>query len=226
MSVKRIIVVGISVIALAGFITLGISDAVKRNDQLKFQEVELKSKSIEIQQLNTKYDKLNDDLKKAQEDKNASQEEIDKLKKQEAEYEKEKQRLQAELQAKIENKNKLASASTQVVNAATNTQTASAASYSGGSLESIVKNAAIKNGLDPNWFWNLAKCESTWNPNAVNTSYYENGHPSGLFQHISGYWPERAAKHGYAGASVFNAEANANVTAAMWKSGSHLWECQ
>lgn len=69
-------------------------------------------------------------------------------------------------------------------------------------------------------------CESTMNPNAVNTSYYENGNPSGLYQHISGYWPARAAKYGYAGASVFNAEANANVTMAMWRDGQKgLWEC-
>lgn len=224
MSVKRIIVVGVAVIALAGFITLGIADAVKRNDQLEFQKVELKSKTIEIQQLNNKYKKLDEDLKKAQEDKSTSEEEINKLKEQEQQYLKEKQELEAQLQAKIENKNKLAAASTRVVNAATNTQSASASS--GGSLKAIVTNAAIKNGLDPEWFWNLAKCESTWNPNAVNYGYYENGYPSGLFQHISGYWPARAAAHGYAGASVFDAEANANVTASMWRTGSHLWECK
>lgn len=96
----------------------------------------------------------------------------------------------------------------------------------GGNIEQIVREAARKYGINEEHFVNIARCESTFNPNAVNTSYYENGHPSGLFQHISGYWPARAAKYGYAGASVFDAVANANVTAGMFRDGaSNLWEC-
>ena len=73
----------------------------------------------------------------------------------------------------------------------------------------------------------IAKCESNFNANAVNLNYYENGHPSGLFQHLSGYWPARAAKYGHAGASVFDATANAEVTAQMFRDGlSYLWECK
>jgi soluble lytic murein transglycosylase-like protein len=93
-------------------------------------------------------------------------------------------------------------------------------------IEQIIRDAAVKHGLDPNWFVNLARCESGLNPNAINYGYYENGNPSGLFQHISGYWAGRASAHGYPGASVFDPVANANVTASMWKTGSHLWECQ
>lgn len=96
-----------------------------------------------------------------------------------------------------------------------------------GDVELIVRQAARKHGIDEDYFVRIAMCESTMNPNAVNHSYYENGNPSGLFQHISGYWPARAAKYGYAGASVFNAEANANVTAGMWRDGqSNLWQCK
>lgn len=63
------------------------------------------------------------------------------------------------------------------------------------------------------------------NPSAVNYGYNENGYPSGLFQHISGYYPERAAKYGYS-TDVLNAYSNANVTAAMFAEGlSYLWEC-
>lgn len=90
----------------------------------------------------------------------------------------------------------------------------------------IVHNAAIRHGLDPTRFQRFIGCESGWNPNSVNYNYYDNGHPSGLAQHITGYWPARAAQYGYPGASVFNAEANANVTAAMLAAGQgHLWEC-
>ena len=96
-----------------------------------------------------------------------------------------------------------------------------------GSVEDIVRQAARKYGLDENNFVRIAKCESSLNPNVVNYSYFENGNPSGLFQHLSGYWPARATQYGYAGASVFDATANANVTAAMWAEGqSYLWECK
>lgn len=98
---------------------------------------------------------------------------------------------------------------------------------SNNSIEEIVRQAARKYGIDENYFVHIAQCESTLNPNAVNYSYNENGHPSGLFQHLSGYWPARAAKYGYAGASVFDAVANANVTAGMFRDGaSNLWECK
>jgi soluble lytic murein transglycosylase-like protein len=96
-----------------------------------------------------------------------------------------------------------------------------------GDVEQIVREAARKYGIDENHFVAIAKCESTMNPNAVNYGYSENGNPSGLFQHLSGYWPARAAKYGYAGASVFDATANANVTAGMFRDGaSNLWECK
>lgn len=94
-------------------------------------------------------------------------------------------------------------------------------------IEQIVRQAARKFGIDENYFVNIAMCESTMNPLAINYNYYENGHPSGLFQHISGYWAARAAKYGYAGSSVFDPVANANVTAQMFKDGaSNLWECK
>lgn len=93
-------------------------------------------------------------------------------------------------------------------------------------VESIVRNAARKYGLDENHFVNLALCESSLNPKSINYNYYENGHPSGLFQHVSGYYPERAKKYGYS-TDVLDPYSNANVTAAMWKDGlSYLWECK
>ena len=74
----------------------------------------------------------------------------------------------------------------------------------------------------------LARCESTFNPDSVNYTYSEiAGHyPSGLYQHLTNYWPARAAKYGHAGASVFDPVANANVTAGMIRDGGRgLWEC-
>lgn len=95
------------------------------------------------------------------------------------------------------------------------------------SVSSIIVAAANRHGIDPARALRVAQCESNLNPQSVNYNYNENGYPSGLFQHLSGYWPARAAKHGYPGASVFDPVANANVTMAMWAKGSAgLWECQ
>lgn len=95
-----------------------------------------------------------------------------------------------------------------------------------GSIEDIVRQAARKYGINEDYFVRVARCESTLNPNAVNHNYYENGNPSGLFQHLSGYYPARAAKYGYS-QDVFDAYSNANVTAAMFADGqSGLWECR
>jgi hypothetical protein len=93
------------------------------------------------------------------------------------------------------------------------------------SVEDIVREAARTHGVDENYLVQIAQCESTMNPSSVNYNYFENGHPSGLFQHISGYYPARAEKYGYS-TDVFDAYSNANVTAAMFADGlSNLWEC-
>lgn len=72
----------------------------------------------------------------------------------------------------------------------------------------------------------MAMCESTLDANNVNYGYYENGNPSGLFQHLSGYYPARALKYGYS-TDVFDPYSNANVTAAMIADGqANQWECK
>lgn len=93
-------------------------------------------------------------------------------------------------------------------------------------VEQIVRDAANKYGLSGDRLIAMARCESTLTPSSVNYNYYENGHPSGLFQHISGYYPARALKYGYS-TDVFDPYSNANVTAAMIADGlSHLWACK
>lgn len=96
-----------------------------------------------------------------------------------------------------------------------------------GSIQDIIIAAANKYGIDPSKALRIAQCESHFNPNSVNLGYNENGNPSGLYQHLSGYWAARATKYGYAGASVFDPIANANVTMAMWADvGSSQWACK
>ena len=96
-----------------------------------------------------------------------------------------------------------------------------------GNIEQIVRTAAIKYGVNPDYLVRIAKCESTLNPNAVAPNVIAGTHPSGLFQHVPTYWAKRASMYGWHGASIFNAKAQAEVTAQMFKAGNgNLWECR
>ncbi len=93
-------------------------------------------------------------------------------------------------------------------------------------VEQIIRDAAARHGVSGDQLVRIAKCESNLNSSAVNRGYNENGFPSGLFQHLSGYYPARAAKYGYKN-DVFDAYSNAGVTAAMFADGqSYQWQCR
>jgi hypothetical protein len=49
---------------------------------------------------------------------------------------------------------------------------------------------------------------------------------AGVFQQHLGYWPARAARFGFAGASPYDANANIAVSIAMMRTmGYGHWEC-
>lgn len=104
---------------------------------------------------------------------------------------------------------------------------AQAAAASAGSIEAIIQQAAVAHGVNPGYMLSVAQCESSLNPTAVNESYFAGGgNPSGLFQYIPSTWAAFSAQAGYGGASVFNAEANANTTAWAFSQGlSSHWAC-
>lgn len=154
----------------------------------------------------------------------ASQEKIEQQKK---ELESEIERLRQEVSAK--KAKTLADAQKAAQSVATKVvPQAKAASVPAGSVQEIIVKWANYYGVDPNMLLRIAKCESGFNPNAINRNYSVNGtHPSGLFQHVAVYWPARAAKYGVPGASVFDADANARVTAGMFRDGqASAWECK
>lgn len=67
-------------------------------------------------------------------------------------------------------------------------------------------------------------CESKGDPNAKN----RRSSASGLFQHLTRYWPKRAAEAGFRGASVFDPVANTAASAMLVYEGggwSH-WTCR
>ena len=55
----------------------------------------------------------------------------------------------------------------------------------------------------------VSYCESRWDPGATNPS----SGAAGLFQHLPRFWSDRAASAGWAGASSYDAHANAAVSA-------------
>lgn len=57
--------------------------------------------------------------------------------------------------------------------------------------------------------------ESGGNPNAKNPR----SSASGLFQHLARYWPDRSAAAGWAGASIWDPEANIAVAAWLQRTG-------
>lgn len=103
---------------------------------------------------------------------------------------------------------------------------------SGGSIESIVRHAAAKYGVDEAYFLNIAICESRLKPEAVNpepviVNGVNYGHAKGVFQFIDDTWRRMSTQAGYAGASVFDVEANINVAAWAFAHGhSGEWACK
>lgn len=92
--------------------------------------------------------------------------------------------------------------------------------------ESQVRNLVAKyfRPADVNKAVRIAWCESTFNPNSVNPT----SGASGLFQHLPEFWAERSAAAGFAGADIFDPDAN--VAVAAWlvyeaPGGWSHWTC-
>jgi uncharacterized protein YabE (DUF348 family) len=89
-------------------------------------------------------------------------------------------------------------------------------------IESIIREAAARQGADAEQLLRVAWCESRFNPGAYNASG-----ASGLFQFMPRTWAANSVRAGYAGASVFDPVASANVAAWMFAHGSaNLWTCR
>ena len=77
---------------------------------------------------------------------------------------------------------------------------------------------------DIEWALGIIACESRGDPNARN----RRSSARGLFQHLGKYWDERSHKAGWAGASIFDPEANIAVAAWLFYSqgGKKHWTCR
>ncbi|PYN10307.1 MAG: transglycosylase, partial [Candidatus Rokuibacteriota bacterium] len=84
-------------------------------------------------------------------------------------------------------------------------------------------SAAAAWGADPDQLLRVAWCESRYNPYAVNAR----SGAAGLFQFMPATWAANSVRAGYGGASVFDAVANANTAAYMFRNGQAAqWSCK
>ena len=92
-----------------------------------------------------------------------------------------------------------------------------------GDIESIILTAAAAWGAEPSQLLRVAWCESRYNAYAVNAP----SGAAGLFQFMPATWAANSVRAGYAGASVFDAVANANTAAFMFRNGqAWQWSCK
>ncbi len=76
---------------------------------------------------------------------------------------------------------------------------------------------------DVPWAMRVLHCESTGDPDAKNPR----STASGLFQHLASLWPKRSVAAGWAGADVFDPEANVAVAAWLYYlDGPSHWVCR
>lgn len=111
---------------------------------------------------------------------------------------------------------RLAEPVTEVRRIGTRTPTASS------EIEAIIRDAAAAQGADAEQLLRVAYCESRFNPGAYNSSG-----ASGLFQFMPSTWAANSVRAGFAGASVFDPVASANVAAWMFQRGQAFqWVCR
>lgn len=101
-------------------------------------------------------------------------------------------------------------------------------SYGEGEIQNYISQKAIEYGLDPQRMLRIAKCESGFNPGAINKNYYAGGgNPSGLYQYLPETWSRIGGRSGLQADNVFDWQQNVNVT--MWAFANGYageWACK
>lgn len=175
----------ITAVVIVLFASLAIYSYTSQQNKLHLQQVELQKLNIDKKVLESEsvkrkrtIDKLNSRIEELHKSGNEDKSKIDELNKQ-------LDNAMQQLQAKAEEKNRLAKASTDVINVATNTRVASASSISG--CDNIIP-LLLANGIsqsDLPYALNIARVESTCNSAAQNPS----SGACNLFQELScGKW--------------------------------------
>jgi chitinase len=92
----------------------------------------------------------------------------------------------------------------------------------------IITKWANYYGVSAAWMIEVATCESTLNPAAINYGYSAGGgNPTGLFQFLPSTFVKNAVDAGMSGANIWSADDSAHVAAFMFSIGqSDQWQCQ
>lgn len=99
---------------------------------------------------------------------------------------------------------------------------------SSGDVQNLITKWASYYGVNTDWMLGVARCESGYNPSAVNHGYYAGGgNPTGLFQFLPETFTANAARAGLGNPNIWNADDSAHVAAYMFSIGqSGQWECK
>jgi len=97
-----------------------------------------------------------------------------------------------------------------------------------GSVQQMIIESASKYGVSADKLLRIAKCESGFNPNAINRGYTAGGgHPTGLFQYLPETWTRYQRKLGVSGWNIYNPKHQADLTAFAFSiGGAGEWECR
>jgi len=88
-------------------------------------------------------------------------------------------------------------------------------------IERLILKYANKYGVDYNRVLRIARCESGLRSDAVNGQY------KGIYQQGITWWAARSSRYGRGGESIFNADANIEVSIAMMAQGGYgHWACK
>nr|DAO33673.1 MAG TPA: Peptidoglycan endopeptidase [Caudoviricetes sp.] len=158
------VIIGLLVIVLLAVGAWAFQNSKEQKGRIEFQHKQIKTKENELKKLNNNLNKINQDLDKTTKELDNSKNSNAESQKKIEELEKQKLELESKLQARVQAKQKLASA-------ATVSQTASASPQPNltASKQDLMRQAGIP---ESDWAYTdyIVSKESSWNSNAVNKS--------------------------------------------------------
>lgn len=148
-------------ILFIGFVGIGTYDLRNNHVELKLKEIKLQDKALELNELKLQKEQLNKKFDEAVGESKVNEDKVKQLEKEKLELEEKARQLEADLQAKLEAKSKIASVGV--------TPKASALPAVTGTKADWLRAS----GIPESEWWavdSIVSRESSWNPNAVNSS--------------------------------------------------------
>ena len=184
---KRNIIRLVGVVILVGFVGFAAQSIYSLSGEVKLKETKLNDLNVELNTVNDQLESLKSDLDKSKESDSAKQQKIEQLEAEKATLESEKADLQNQLQAKLEQKQRLAKASTLSNTASAQSGSSSSSSSNAGGREVVSRENCYKwigqagvPAHEQDAAYQLIMRESSCNPYARNPSSGAYGIPQAL----------------------------------------------